>query len=95
MTRGAAMPRVPAPVGLRAGVPGPGRAGDEATPRTTPWSVAIDDSCTACGACLSTCPEHALLSAARRPMVVDLRCTGCGECVEICPRGAITDVWQR
>ena len=63
--------------------------------RRTPWSVAIDDRCTACGACLSTCPGHALVPAARRPLVVDARCTGCGECVEICPRGAITDVWDR
>jgi Pyruvate/2-oxoacid:ferredoxin oxidoreductase delta subunit len=60
--------------------------------RHTHWSVAIDDRCTACGACLSTCPERALLPAARRPVVVEARCSGCGECVEICPRGAITDV---
>jgi ferredoxin len=65
------------------------------TARPVPWSVAIDDRCTACGACLSTCPEHALLPAARRPLVVDARCTGCGECVEICPRGAISDVWHQ
>ena len=64
-------------------------------PRPTPWTVAIDDRCTACGACLSTCPEHALVQAARRPLVVDARCTGCGECVEICPRGAISDLWGR
>jgi MinD superfamily P-loop ATPase len=63
--------------------------------RPTPWSVAVDDRCTACGACLSTCPEHALLPAPRRPVVVAARCSGCGECVEICPRGAITDVWAR
>jgi Fe-S-cluster-containing hydrogenase component 2 len=65
------------------------------TPRTTPWSVAIDARCTACGACLSTCPEQALRPAARRPKVLDPRCTGCGECVEICPRGAISDVWRQ
>ena len=69
--------------------------GTPAQARPMPWSVAIDDRCTACGACLSTCPEHALLPAARRPLVVDARCTGCGECVEICPRGAISDVWHQ
>ncbi|HEX3567003.1 MAG TPA: 4Fe-4S binding protein [Acidimicrobiales bacterium] len=63
--------------------------------RSIPWSVAIDDRCTACGACLATCPEHALRPAPRRPVVVAARCSGCGECVEICPRGAITEVWAR
>jgi ferredoxin len=72
----------------------PGARALKGKARGTPWSVAIDDRCTACGACLSTCPEHALLPAARRPLVVAARCSGCGECVEICPRGAITDVWS-
>lgn len=63
--------------------------------RPTPWTVTIDHRCTACGACLSTCPEHALVPAAQRPLVLDARCTGCGECVEICPRGAISDQWGR
>jgi ferredoxin len=87
---------IPKPVGLGAASLGAAALvspGDRARP--TPWSVAIDDRCTACGACLSTCPEHALLPAARRPVVVAERCSGCGECVEICPRGAITDVWDR
>ncbi|MGH9109590.1 MAG: indolepyruvate ferredoxin oxidoreductase subunit alpha [Acidimicrobiales bacterium] len=55
-------------------------------------TVVIDDRCTACGACLVTCPTLALLPAPGRPMVVDERCTGCLECVEICPRGAISEV---
>jgi NAD-dependent dihydropyrimidine dehydrogenase PreA subunit len=52
-------------------------------------TVVVDDRCTACGACLWTCPRQALLPAPLRPVVVDERCTGCLECVEICPRGAI------
>jgi Pyruvate/2-oxoacid:ferredoxin oxidoreductase delta subunit len=52
-------------------------------------SVVIGPRCTACGACLYSCPEHALLPAARRPEVVHGRCTGCLACIEICPAGAI------
>lgn len=55
-------------------------------------SVAIATSCTACGACLATCPERALLRAPKRPSVIDWRCTDCGACIEICPAGAITEV---
>lgn len=50
----------------------------------------ISTACTACGACLLTCPEHALRPAPGRPAVVARRCTSCGECVEICPADAIT-----
>ena len=52
--------------------------------------VLISSACTACGACLRTCPEHALRPAPLRPVVVAVRCTSCGECVEICPTDAIT-----
>ena len=50
----------------------------------------ISSTCTACGACLRTCPEHALRPAPQRPAVTAVRCTSCGECVEICPTDAIT-----
>ncbi|HEX6402096.1 MAG TPA: cobalamin biosynthesis protein [Pseudonocardiaceae bacterium] len=50
----------------------------------------ISSACTACGACLRTCPEHALRPAPARPTVIALRCTSCAECVEICPTDAIT-----
>lgn len=53
-------------------------------------ALTIDDSCTACGACLLTCPTHALRPSGGRPEVQTDRCTGCGECVEICPADAIT-----
>jgi Pyruvate/2-oxoacid:ferredoxin oxidoreductase delta subunit len=52
--------------------------------------VSVDDRCTACGACLVTCPEQALVAAPRRPEAVAGRCTGCLACIEICPRDAIT-----
>jgi NAD-dependent dihydropyrimidine dehydrogenase PreA subunit len=64
--------------------------------------VTIGD-CQGCGACLLTCPEHAIRPAGgaagrplphragrgRRLVVHPARCTGCGECVEICPVDAI------
>jgi Pyruvate/2-oxoacid:ferredoxin oxidoreductase delta subunit len=55
-------------------------------------TVFVDARCTACGQCLATCPEQALLPAPRRPLVVDDRCTGCLACVEICPVDAIREV---
>ena len=55
-------------------------------------TVRVTDACTACGACLATCPERALLRAAKRPAVVDAACTGCWACIEICPAGAILAV---
>ncbi len=55
--------------------------------------VRVTERCQGCGACLLTCPEHAIRPSAGRgavPLLVrgDL-CTGCGECVEVCPADAI------
>ena len=47
----------------------------------------VTDECTACGACLLTCPEHAFIASV--PLQVSDRCTDCGECIEVCPRDAI------
>ena len=52
--------------------------------------LSISSACTACGACLRTCPEYALRPAPLRPAVIAVRCTSCGECVEVCPTDAIT-----
>jgi ferredoxin len=51
--------------------------------------------CQGCGACLLTCPEHAIRPVAAAPgaaslIVLAQLCTGCGECVEICPVAAIS-----
>jgi len=53
-------------------------------------SVLVTEECRGCGACLLTCPEHAIRPGACGPLVVlgDL-CTECGECVEVCPADAI------
>ena len=48
-------------------------------------------ACQGCGACLRTCPEHAIRPAGGTLVVLADRCTGCGECIEICPVDAITE----
>ena len=50
--------------------------------------IAEVHACQGCGACLLTCPEHAIRPHAATLVVTD-RCTGCGECVEVCPVDAI------
>ena len=52
-------------------------------------TVAIAAGCTACGACLATCPTRALVAARLAPAVVDDRCTDCLACLEVCPVDAI------
>ncbi|ACY96901.1 MULTISPECIES: DUF362 domain-containing protein [Thermomonospora] len=54
-----------------------------------PAPVTVTGRCQGCGACLLTCPHHAI-----RPHGLALRiraelCTGCLECVEVCPVDAI------
>lgn len=51
--------------------------------------VTVLARCTACGVCLPTCPEGALLPAPRRPAVDAALCTDCLECIEVCPVDAI------
>ncbi len=54
-------------------------------------SYQFTTDCTACGACLLTCPEHAIVAGL--PLRVrDDRCTSCGECVEVCPADAVLEV---
>jgi precorrin-8X/cobalt-precorrin-8 methylmutase len=52
-------------------------------------TVTVATTCTACGACLVTCPERALVPAPRRPAVLDSLCTDCLACLEVCPVDAI------
>jgi NAD-dependent dihydropyrimidine dehydrogenase PreA subunit len=51
--------------------------------------IAISAACTACGACIITCPTDALRPAPRRPNATEARCTQCLACVEVCPVSAI------
>lgn len=71
--------------------PEPGDASGVGRSRVT---VVIDDRCTACGLCLATCPDRALLPAPKRPLVVDARCSGCGACLEVCPVDAISERFE-
>ncbi|HEY3873729.1 MAG TPA: 4Fe-4S binding protein [Actinocrinis sp.] len=51
--------------------------------------VARIGACQGCGACLLTCPTHAIRPRGGTLIVRDEICTGCGECVEVCPVDAI------
>lgn len=55
----------------------------------TPRMVAVVGACQGCGACLLTCPEHAIWPHGGALLVRADRCSGCGECVEVCPVDAI------
>jgi Pyruvate/2-oxoacid:ferredoxin oxidoreductase delta subunit len=57
--------------------------------------VAVIGACQGCGACLLTCPEHAIRPLGGALLVCAERCSGCGECVEVCPVDAIDLVAER
>lgn len=46
--------------------------------------------CQGCGACLLTCPVHAIRPYGGQLLVREDLCTGCYECVEVCPVDAIS-----
>jgi ferredoxin len=48
----------------------------------------VTADCRGCGACLLTCPRHAIRPAPLL-VVLDELCTRCGECVEVCPVDAV------
>lgn len=58
--------------------------------------VAVTEACTACGACLPTCPERCLrpvpAGPGTPPLEVADACTGCLECLEVCPADAVAVV---
>ena len=50
------------------------------------------DICLRCGACVGTCPVHAMVLRENGPVIDPQTCTGCMACVRICPVGAIKEV---
>jgi ferredoxin len=52
-------------------------------------------ACQGCGACLLTCPEHAIRPDGPDLVVRADLCTGCLECLEVCPVGAIDATAER
>ena len=49
----------------------------------------IDDSCIACGACMSECPSDAIIEGDVYSIDAD-KCTDCGTCTSACPVDAIS-----
>ncbi len=56
-------------------------------------TYAVTSGCQGCGACLLTCPEHAIRPGDDgRLVVLADGCSACGECVEVCPVDAVVEV---
>jgi ferredoxin len=53
-------------------------------------AVTFGPGCTGCGACLLTCPAHAIRPSGGQLYALEGLCTGCGECVEVCPADAVS-----
>ncbi len=51
-------------------------------------AVVISNECTACGACLETCPTGAI-EEGEKYKITDA-CTECLACIDSCPSGAIS-----
>ncbi|WP_370092463.1 DUF362 domain-containing protein [Streptacidiphilus sp. MAP12-20] len=51
--------------------------------------MAVSDRCQGCGACLLTCPTHAIRPHGNPLLVLADLCTGCLECLDVCPVDAI------
>ncbi len=53
------------------------------------------EKCTACGTCLSRCPEEAIERVEESKAYINAHlCIGCGECVAFCPVQAIPINWE-
>jgi electron transfer flavoprotein alpha subunit len=56
-------------------------------------SISINyETCTACGACVSSCPFGAIEMQDDKPVIELTKCNLCGACVDECPAEAITIV---
>ncbi|WP_410539054.1 DUF362 domain-containing protein [Streptomyces sp. KL2] len=68
----------------------PAAVAPTAVPRAAP--VAVTSRCAGCGACLLTCPVHAIRPLGGALLVRAELCTGCLECVEVCPVDAVEEI---
>jgi len=50
----------------------------------------ITDECLACGTCLESCPNDAIVEGDIYKIDTD-KCEDCGTCIEECPTGAIIE----
>jgi len=50
----------------------------------------INDSCTACGSCISECPVEAIKEGSPHYSIEADTCIDCGACVSACPSEAIS-----
>ena len=50
----------------------------------------ITEECLACGTCLESCPNEAIIEGDIYQIELD-KCENCGECVDVCPTGAIVE----
>lgn len=52
--------------------------------------LCFEKKCTACGLCLSVCPNGARIGKiGEKPRLDRTRCVACGSCAEVCPAGAL------
>ena len=51
----------------------------------------ITDECTACGACMESCPSEAIKEGPTKYTIDPDLCIDCGACVDECPVGAIVE----
>ncbi len=49
-----------------------------------------DEKCTACEACVESCPSEAIVMAADKAAIEADKCVDCGVCVDECPVEAIS-----
>ncbi len=48
----------------------------------------ITEECIVCGACMSECPEQAIIEGTDSFSINPDKCSDCGTCAEVCPVGA-------
>jgi electron transfer flavoprotein alpha subunit len=57
-----------------------------------PKAFVLRQKCLACGACISVCPQDAILMCLSKATVDKEQCNSCSICVKTCPIGAI--IWE-